>query len=170
MRKNIRRSQNSNNKDTGEEMKKINFLFVNVILLCATGCTNPFPDVDERWYKRGASKLDIRKAILECGAPNPAHYEHGDFRRELNALASIHICMVQSGFQYKNGPIDWCRERPEGKLAVCSEAIPTRSANRRLESPYCKRRTDRAYCIKMADNPALCDAFDFANPRPECLP
>jgi len=151
-------------------MKKMSFVLVKIILLCVTGCTNPFPGIDEKWHKHGSIKLDIRKAILECGAPNPVHYEHGDFRRELNALASIHLCMVKSGFRYKNGPIDWCREQPEGRLAVCSEPIPTRSVSRRLESPYCKRRTDRAYCIKMASDPASCERFNFNSPPPECLP
>jgi len=170
MRRKLRRGSSGQNKGTGEEMKTTRFSIVTVVFLCVTSCTNPFPDIDEKWHKRSASRLDIRKATLECGAPNPIHYENGEFRNELNALASIHLCMVKSGFQYKNGPINWCRDRPEGRLPVCSEAIPTRNISRRLESPYCKRRTERSYCIKMSVNPASCERFDFANPPLECLP
>jgi len=150
-------------------INKLIYIAAAIILTGIAGCAGN-SNVDQRWHKRGASKLDIRKAVLECGAPNPFFYEHSEFRNELNALASIHLCMVKSGFRYDESSVDWCRDRPEGRLPVCNETVPIRSLSRRLESPYCKRRTDRAYCIKMSVNPALCERFDFDSPPLECLP
>jgi len=143
-------------------------IIILVALVSITSCKS-ISYAYERWHKFGANKIEVKKALLECGAPNPSHYEHSDFRKELNALASIHFCMVKSGFRYTEDS-DWCRERPEGRLSVCGGPIPTRNASRRLEGPYCKLRTDRSYCMKMAPHPALCEDFYFKNPSPECLP
>jgi len=141
-------------------MKK-EWIVLGAILVVMAGCKS-IPYADEKWRKPGASKVEIRKALLGCGAPNPSSYEVGCLRRDWNKLASIDLCMLNSGFSYRRDPINWCREQPEERLAVCSD--------RRLESPYCKRRTDRAYCIKMASDPASCERFNFNSPPPECLP
>jgi len=147
---------------------KRKFFIIGIILMGMASC-KAIPYAYEKWHKFGTNKVKVKKALLECGAPNPSYYENGDFRHELNALASIHLCMLQSGFRY-DGSANWCRERPEGRLPVCSESIPTRNASRRLEGPYCKLRTDRSYCMKMAPHPDLCEDFYFKNPSPECLP
>lgn len=50
-----------------------------IVLLALSGCRNfsiqnidqPAPSAWKAWVKPGATDLDIKKAMLECGAPHP---------------------------------------------------------------------------------------------------
>jgi hypothetical protein len=144
----------------------------------------PAPLPYESWVKSGASELDVKKALLECGDPAPNTtgfiYEKAlgmkDLDAQLNHQFLTGACMEKSGFRLRWGDTiakycSWDRHR---HLPACQPGavIPERSVERRLNSWYCKVKTDREYCRKHAFNPAACDdpKKDYNNPPPECRP
>jgi len=144
----------------------------------------PAPEAYESWVKPGATQLDIKKALLECGDPSPATnsfiYEKAlgikDNDGQLNHQFLTHACMEKSGFVYrwKYTLVDYCSWDRHKHLPACqpSAVIPERSVERRLNSWHCKLKTDRDYCRKHAFVPAACDdpKKDYTNPPPECRP
>ncbi|EJF93450.1 hypothetical protein ME9_01331, partial [Bartonella taylorii 8TBB] len=52
--------------------------------------------------KPGADFTEVGKALLECGMPTPDDIFPENKKLSINARASIHACMIQSGFHYKN--------------------------------------------------------------------
>jgi hypothetical protein len=144
---------------------------------------------DEKWVKEGTTRLDIRKALLECGdvstQPDRFVYEMVMGIRDIDAILNHQLlvggCMEKSGFVEKAGRggrsptlADYCTVYQDRHLPACQPGavIPERSVERRLNSWYCKVKTDREYCRKHAFNPAACDdpKKDYNNPPPECRP
>lgn len=145
----------------------------------------PAPETYEAWVKPGATRLEVKKALLECGKPAPAPngwaYEYGmgikDNDTLLNHKFLTDACMEKSGFRNRWGTTleKSCRMHPEYRsYPACQPGaeIPERSVERRLNSWYCKLKTDLNYCLKHALNPSACtrEGKDYNKPPPECLP
>lgn len=131
------------------------------ILLCGflccglAGCPGPVR-VPTAWVdsftSNGASRDEIRKALLECGSSIPGRdmeFVMPDGKRfpdvDSNKLVSVAKCMEISGFPNKH-PYDLCtgwtekgKQIPNNFPACQPDAvIPKRSVENRLNSPYCK--------------------------------
>ena len=143
----------------------------------------PAPATYQEWSKYGASILDIKKSLLECGKPAPdisfEIYEKAfnisryDELAYINKLEFENICMERSGYKY-NGTYNTkkiCLLEKYKNLPACQPDIITHtpSVERRLNSWYCKTRTDYNYCLKYALAPQLCSLEKTQNPPPECL-
>lgn len=144
----------------------------------------PAPYAYESWVKPGASQLDIKKALLECGDP---HYAPTGFIYQKIGLKTldeqlrfgfmVEACMEKAGFRQRwGGSLEKsCRMQPIYKTYPACQpgaVIPERSVELRLNSWYCKLKTDREYCRKHAFTPSACDdpKKDYSNPPPECRP
>ncbi|WP_375657421.1 hypothetical protein, partial [Bartonella sp. CM120XJJH] len=113
-------------------MKQILKLLGVVTLLNIAGCQfNKTPSSSlAMWEKPGADFTEIGKALLECGMPAP--YDVFPENRNLsnNAWATIHACMIQSGFRYKDQRGGgWCVNHKAENLPICQPGavIPRRS-------------------------------------------
>ncbi|MCZ2159238.1 hypothetical protein NPX99_08310 [Bartonella sp. 220] len=133
-------------------MKQILKLLSGFILLSISGCDisniDKSPPGEVYWWKKlGADKLEIKKALLECGMPTP--YDEDSENREVsnNGWATIHACMIQAGFHYK-GRGNWCYTFKEENLSICrpGAVIPQRSVKKRLNSPFCKKHPEQYEC------------------------
>ncbi|WP_375653561.1 hypothetical protein, partial [Bartonella sp. MR110HLJHH] len=121
-------------------MKQILKLLGVVTLLNIAGCQfNKTPSSSlAMWEKPGADFTEVGKALLECGMPAP--YDVFPENRNLsnNAWATIHACMIQSGFRYKDQRRGgWCYTFRAENLPICrpGAVIPQRSVKKRLNSP-----------------------------------
>ncbi|WP_208434267.1 hypothetical protein [Bartonella taylorii] len=121
-----------------------------ILLSIPAGCEGffaPPPGYLYMWEKPGADFTEVGKALSECGMPTP--YNEDSENREVsnNAWATIHACMVQSGFHYK-GTNNWCYAYKEENLPICQlgAVIPQRSVKRRLNSLYCKKNPVQPEC------------------------
>ncbi|WP_330169472.1 hypothetical protein [Bartonella grahamii] len=131
-------------------MKQILKLLGVVTLLNIAGCQfNKTPTSSlAMWEKSGADFTEVGKALLECGMPTP--YDKDPESRNLsnNAWATIHACMVQSGFRYKEREGGWCYTFRAENLPICrpGAVIPRRSVKKRLNSPFCKKYKNAPEC------------------------
>ena len=152
-------------------MKHLLFLILvgSAIAGCAGKIFQPPPPNFLHWTAPGKSVIDVKKKLLECGAPEPSGRDYQTLGR--NAQLSISFCMVHAGFHSSTDYL-LCSHEWERMLPVCALGadIPTPSVNRRLNSHYCKVKTDYQYCKQNARHPTGCDNNDYDNPRPECLP
>lgn len=89
--------------------------------------------------------LDVEKHMLECGYPTPFG-EYADGKVKVNVdvgdVILMHRCMHKLGYRYDDGAsrdYDICRKgrasEPECQRNI---TIPAPSAQKRLNSPYCK--------------------------------
>ncbi len=88
-------------------MKMLFNLLSLLILLTVTGCDienidKPAPGYVSMWEKSGADSTEVGKALLECGMPSLIDPDSENRNLSNNAIATIHACMVQSGFRYKD--------------------------------------------------------------------
>jgi hypothetical protein len=143
----------------------------------------PAPATYQEWSKYGASTLDIKKSLLECGKPAPdisfEIYEKAfnisryDELAYMNKLEFENICMERAGYKY-NGTYNTkkiCLLEKYKTLPACQPdaRVPMPSVEMRLNSWYCKTRTDYDYCLKYALAPKFCSPEKTKNPPPECL-
>jgi hypothetical protein len=170
----------------------MNWLIV-IVLLALAGCSSfnirnidqPAPPAWKAWAKPGATELDIKKAVLECGAPDPEVngfiYEAAgikDFDEQMNHFFLTNACMEKAGFIDRWGSVKRSCSHPgfpkRRDYPACQRdaVIPQRSVELRLNSWLCKLETDREYCRKHAVVPKACDdpKRDYNNPPPECRP
>ncbi|UTO28622.1 hypothetical protein [Bartonella harrusi] len=131
-------------------MKQILKLLSTIILLSIVACQfNKTPTSSlAAWKKPGADFTEVAKALLECGMPTPYDVDPENQKLSNNALATIHACMLQSGFRYKDEVGTWC-ENVQGKdLPACrlGAVIPQRSVKKRLNSPFCNRYKNAPEC------------------------
>jgi len=158
---------------------------IGVLLCCAPATAfcgaKPIPPVFLDWTKPGATILDVKKILLECGWPSP------DYPRDLwgaqridmmmNDRVLARLCVIQSGFatrdlaDMKNSH---CYRNPSLPACQPGAVIPTPSVERRLKSWWCTQKIERhngGYegCLKTALYPEKCSTDDFSIP-PECLP
>ncbi|MDI9071543.1 hypothetical protein [Xanthomonas oryzae] len=131
---------------------KINFLLGFVIFIC-TGCSDfvpfqPNPDEYTMWSSSGASQLDVKKAMLECGYPSPFSINERQLNLfpSNNEVALISRCMEKSGFVYKDKSYNFCRSFRD--LPACQPDAPIRrrELSRRLDSSFCKKYTKADAC------------------------
>lgn len=142
-------------------------------MLCLAGCAKayqPVPPSYERWVKTGSIELDVKKVLLGCGFPHPTG-ETVSSERPLNEVVLTHRCIVNAGYVYTNpitGEQDlnnemWCSNRPDLPACQPDAIIPTPSVERRLNSPYCQRRTSYQACyddfLKRREN--YCQALKY---------
>lgn len=175
-------------------MKNLFFL-VLACLLCGCGqysvrnIDKPPPEDYETWTKDNQTELEIKKSLLECGAIAPSTlgwpYKDAfekigvsDHDEQMNNYFLTNKCMENAGYRRKFG----MRSSQEGcsdlsfperkKYPACQidAEIPTPSVERRLNSWYCKVKSDYKYCLEHALAPKLCSREKVLNPPPECLP
>ena len=137
--------------------------FLCSLLICGlTGCPGPGRQPTawiDSFASNGASRDEIRKAFLECGASVPGDIVEyrtldGKMFPELGANENILVvkCMQRSGF--RNNSYIPCRGWTEnGKhvpnnLPACQPdaVIPKRSVENRINSPYCKTYSKTKIC------------------------
>ena len=169
-----------------------------LILLCLTALAacgqysirnidKPAPRSYEGWLRSDGSPLPIheaRRLLLECGAPSPdvtsfvyqkalGLYELDD---QLRHSFEVTGCMEKAGFKDR-----WASLKNSCSLYSHYAQFPTcqpdavfhtPSVERRLNSWYCKLKTDREYCRKHAFTPSACDdpKKDYNNPPDICRP
>lgn len=162
------------------------------IFLLLSGCgysiyniDKPPPEDYETWKKQNNSLLDIKKALLECGAIAPTtlgwHYKEAyekigiiEQKDQVNQGFLVDRCMLKAGFVQQNTSWaleDACADARYKALPACqpNAIIPIPSVERRLNSWYCKTKIDYDYCLKHALSPQLCNPEKTKNPPPECL-
>ncbi len=152
-----------------------NFLLLILIVISTAGCAEkmfqPPPPDFLNWTANGSSIVDVKKKLLECGMPEPTSKTAEFHKLDRNSRVSISVCMTHAGFRNKGGyPL--CKNEVDRTLSVCAPGatVPTPSISRRLNSPYCRTKTDYKYCKQNARHPDGCDRNDYKNPVPECLP
>lgn len=139
--------------------------------LTACGSTLPFqpvPDSYLLWAKPGASQLEVKKALLECGMASPSSPARPPLDpRTPDQLAAAENCMQAAGFKAPQPSHRMCAAQPH--LATCqADAAPSsRSVERRLSSNYCQAKKDVEFCRRTASNPSACEEGPVV---PECLP
>jgi hypothetical protein len=128
--------------------------------------------------------MEARRALLECGAPSPDMssfiYEHVLGVDSLDAQISqsfmVSGCMEKAGLVRRWHSLkESCKLYPRyAAFPACQPdaVFPERSIEHRLNSWYCKLKTDRDYCRKHAFTPSACDdpEKDYYNPPLECRP
>ena len=154
---------------------------------------NPTPRPDYGgWMKPDGSimtDLEGKRALLECGDPSPSMNRfieekalgitNGD--ESHNYSFTVRGCMEQSGLSRNpSWGKGWslketCMLHPRyASYPACQPGavFPQRSVERRLNSWYCKIKTDREYCRQHAFTPSACDDTknDYTNPPPESPP
>lgn len=143
----------------------------------------PAPATYQEWSKSGASTLDIKKSLLACGKPSPDisfeiyekvfNISRYDEMAYMNKLALEGFCMERAGYKYNGlyNPKKTCSLEKYKNVPACQPdaVIPTPSVERRLNSWYCKIKTDYDYCLKNALAPQLCNPEEIKTPPPECL-
>ncbi|WP_208442088.1 hypothetical protein [Bartonella raoultii] len=131
-------------------MKQILKLLSGLILVSITGCNidKPSPGYIYMWEKPGADFTEIGKALLECGMPSPYDADPETRNLSINAIETIHGCMLQSGFYYKDKWGGWCGNHKAENLPICrpGAVIPKRSVKKRLNSPFCKKYKNSRKC------------------------
>ncbi|MFA7351794.1 MAG: hypothetical protein WC009_13625 [Methylotenera sp.] len=171
----------------------MNFPFYVALLFLLNGCgqysirniDKPPPEDYETWKKPSNSQLDIKKALLGCGAIAPstlgwpyrkAYEKVGliEQKEQFNHDFLVDRCMLNADFLQQN--ISWtlqdaCADSRYRDYSAChpDAIIPTPSVERRLNSWYCKVKTDYDYCLKNALAPQLCNPEKIKTPPAECL-
>ncbi|MGM0516888.1 MAG: hypothetical protein ACQER6_04745 [Pseudomonadota bacterium] len=141
----------------------------------------PAPKTYEKWMTGDTTRLDARKALLECGAPSPdptgwTYQAVGliDLYDQLNRAFIVTACMESAGHRARWGGLsESCGlQRQYKKLEACqpNANVPKLSVERRLNSWWCRIHTDYEFCRNHAVNPSACDPDDHKHPPPECLP
>ncbi|WCE05583.1 hypothetical protein [Pseudoxanthomonas sp. JBR18] len=120
------------------------FLFSLVVGCSGRKPFQPPPDTYERWVKPGESFIDVKKAVMECGYPNPynALLESDNSRNRAilgaNEIILADLCLIGSGYKYhRRDKYDFC---VGDKWPACSSSVqpPKRSVKLRLESRFCR--------------------------------
>ena len=143
-----------------------------------------YTDEHETWRKQGVSPvLGIRKALLECGRVSLGGVTKQEYEKvglieqkdQTNHRFLVDRCMINAGFIQQNTSWtlqDACADKRYRDYPACQPdaVIPTPSVERRLNSWYCKVKSDYSYCLKYSLNPTACSPEDARHLPPECLP
>jgi hypothetical protein len=143
------------------------------------------------WEKPGSTLWDVRRALLECGALSPTggtielmiHEGYVDEASRRDHSVQVSACMEKAGYTnnvakrygaQSDVELTCNTWKKKYTLPACQPGAPVmeRSAERRLNSNYCKRRRDYEFCKATAVNPAACDRRDYSKNEiePVCLP
>jgi predicted nucleic acid-binding Zn ribbon protein len=97
-----------------------------------------------KYYKKaGATELDVKKAMLECGISD-IDTSSGNFKQDMNSFLLADWCMEKSGFVGANGADmtmeEACQLEHNKQYPACQPdaVILKPSVERRLNSEYCK--------------------------------
>lgn len=155
-------------------------VLLSIVLPGCRGAFQPLPSYYESWSKSGATDVDIKKIILECGNYNPYGTYPENNRPSRSEMALKYYCIVNSGYTYHNpfkgGKPDnnsWCRNNPELEVCKPGTIIPTPSSELRLNGRYCRDRLNHDECIENAATETgvlICSRRNYERPPPECLP
>ena len=133
------------------------------VVILVSGCLGfepfqPPPDLYKTWEKKGEDDVGIKKALMECGYPNPFGDKMSD---DPNESATRFMCMRHDGFRNSNrdwkglGDTDASRLRSVCSLAIgpfvkgrasryerlpaCEPGAPVRrrDVDRRMNGPFC---------------------------------
>ena len=122
----------------------INVIKISILLILemtVSACSNaqifqPPPPVYMQWKNNNSSPSDTKKAMLECGYPNP--YGSSGIR-DMNRIVTMHLCMEGSGYRYEDGRGSFCQGfkiKPDACLSNLK--APARDVTKRLNGQYCK--------------------------------
>ncbi|SHL48010.1 hypothetical protein [Phytopseudomonas punonensis] len=149
------------------QTRRMRALILILLFSTLTACwgRQPFqppPFNFEIWQKPGASTLEVKKALLECGSPHPQEDD-----RPPNQRAETQSCLIAAGYRMPKQYPSWCTLQPD--LPACQSGVvpPSPSAERRLQSDYCRAKRDMEFCRRTASNPSACTLGPV---DPECLP
>lgn len=133
-----------------------NQILLTSILIFLFGCNihEPFQPpryTYELYLKDEASKIDIMKALLECGMEDPIgdlRISNATFKEQLEKHAQAELCMLNSGFSRIPGDKTMCQSiaNPDACKAENLSLIPHREIDRRFNSPYCKIYSNARAC------------------------
>lgn len=169
-------------------IKPIGVFLVAILAGCSQysirNIDKPAPRSYEGWLKPDGSPLPIneaRRALLECGAPSPdltesVYKQALGLTDWLNHYFMVEGCMERAGYTLRWGDsiAKFCSWDRHKNLPACQPgaAFPEPSVERRLNSWYCKVKTDREYCRKHSFTPPHCDdpKKDYNNPPDICRP
>ncbi|PCI41847.1 MAG: hypothetical protein COB41_10230 [Proteobacteria bacterium] len=162
-------------------------LIMLLLSILTTGCNKayfqPPPPEYEIWSKSGASELDVKKAMLECGMNNPfGETDPKLYPYNRNRYYLARFCMESEGYIERGMNVrEACRLYPETPACQPDAVIPKPSVERRLNSKYCqhaKSMIDPAefkQCLVEAANPRDSATpedcvYWFKELRAECRP
>lgn len=148
-------------------MNRVFIHFIASIVL--TGCVWNIDKPPPPWWTyfsgNGASELEIRIALLECGASipgDPMEYQAVRYGG-VNEILLVEKCMEVSGFPIKDR-LNTCAGRKDtvtgrhipADYPACKPGavIPVRSVENRLKSPYCKAYPKAMLC-RRPDDPVI---------------
>lgn len=130
-------------------MKRSGWLVI-VVLFFVTACFGvkpfqPTKPIYKNFHKENVSSVEVRKAMLECGFPDPHRASHPSYSYEDVVLAGL--CMERDGFTYRgDGKTGWCVRMMEPVCNANKADVPVRSVDRRLNSPHCKEHPQIETC------------------------
>ncbi len=140
----------------------------------------PVPPEYKAWSRPGATLLDVKKVMLECGFPTPETL-NSDMKivgMTSNDCALADLCMQKVGFIrhsfFGSGSGTTCHYEPALPACQPGAIIPTPSVERRLNSWWCNPDYTFYGCVQRDDRfPERCVKYDYRkrdNLPPECLP
>lgn len=146
-------------------MRTLPMLLLLAASLSACYANPPFqppPFNFEVWQKPGASTLEVKKALLACGSPHPQEDD-----RSPNQRAETQNCLIAAGYRMPKQYPTQCTLQPDLPACQPGETPTSPSAERRLDSDYCRARRDMDFCRHTVSNPSACTGGPV---EPECLP
>lgn len=123
-------------------------IFFSILISVASGgCAGrepfqPPPPEYKMWRKAGASDVDVKISLLECGYPDP--FSSGKYSWGENEAVLADICMQADGFNFQSDR-EWrsvaCPASLESRIPACGPGTkpPRRSVELRLGSPFCQK-------------------------------
>lgn len=85
------------------------------VAACTTRPFQPPPAPYTLWTQPGVSELGVRRAMVDCGFPDPANISPREM--STNDVAQAQLCMLEIGFHYQGRRI-LCTDSPE--LPACA--------------------------------------------------
>ncbi len=146
-------------------MRTLPMLLLLAASLSACYANPPFqppPFNFEVWQKPGASTLEVKKALLACGSPHPQEDD-----RSPNQRAETQNCLIAAGYRMPKQYPTQCTLQPDLPACQPGETPTSPSAERRLNSDYCRARRDMDFCRHTVSNPSACTGGPV---ELECLP
>lgn len=145
------------------------------VLFALSGCGSPDwfqppPQLGQVWTKPGSSSTEISKALLECGSVSVSSLAVPPREGKTpNQKAQIQRCMFADGFKMTVPKKQWyyCETSPSLPACDPGASVVQRSVPRRLQSNYCRSKSDLKFCLRTAVNKYACTQTERRFP-PEC--
>jgi hypothetical protein len=115
------------------------FMFFLTISACQPFGPGKFTPYWQDFNGNGDSATQVMTALLECGIPHPSEFSSSDLKEREMDLTIMQECMIHSGFSLnKKNTRRFCNVVPKEAICQPGAVIPSRSVERRLNSPFCK--------------------------------